>query len=47
MISRIVRHFGWTAKPKQVEAILRWVDVRPETEDPKQFIRKVTGVTRP
>jgi hypothetical protein len=42
MIGRMVRHFGWQAKPKQLEAILRWVDVRPEKEDPQQFIRKVT-----
>lgn len=42
MIGDIVKHFAWNCRPKQLEAILGWVDVVPETENPKEFIRKVT-----
>lgn len=42
MINDIAQHFGWAYRPKQLEAILGWVDVVPETENPKEFIRKVT-----
>ncbi|HZB90338.1 MAG TPA: sulfotransferase domain-containing protein [Stellaceae bacterium] len=42
MVQDIVGHFGWVCRPKQLEAILGWVDVKPQQENPKQFIRKVT-----
>lgn len=42
MIQDIIGHFGWLCRPKQLEAILGWVDVKPDQENPKQFIRKVT-----
>lgn len=42
MIRDVVRHFGWTVQPQQVDAVLKWIDVVPESEDPTKFIRKVT-----
>jgi hypothetical protein len=42
MISDVVKHFGWTVRPQQVDAIIGWVDVKPDQENPRQFIRKVT-----
>lgn len=42
LIQTVVAHFGWECKPRQLEAILGWVDVKPNQENPTQFIRKVT-----
>jgi hypothetical protein len=42
LILTILEHFNWTAEAKLIEQILRWADVRPEKEDPKAFIRRVT-----
>jgi hypothetical protein len=42
MITDVIEHFGWKIQPPQIDAILGWVDVKPEQENPKQFIRKVT-----
>lgn len=42
MIADVIDHFGWTLRKPQVDAILGWVDVKPDQENPKQFIRKVT-----
>lgn len=42
MIEKLVKHFGWTCNARQMEAILGWVDVKPDVENPRQFIRKVT-----
>ena len=42
MIGKILDHFGWTCSESSLNALLRSVDVRPQTENPKAFIRKVT-----
>lgn len=42
MVTDVVRHFGWAITNAQVEAILKWIDVVPQKEDPSAFIRKVT-----
>lgn len=42
LICKLVEHFGWTVGEKSIINILRWADVRPEKEDPRSFIRKVT-----
>lgn len=42
LIYKIVEHFGWTVGEKSIVNILRWADIRPQTEDPQAFIRKVT-----
>lgn len=41
MVVDVARHFGWTIKNGQVDAILKWIDVVPEQENPDAFIRKV------
>ncbi len=40
-IERIAEHFQWEISDQLVQNILGWADVRPETEDPKAFIRRV------
>jgi hypothetical protein len=42
MIDKILSHFGWTADAAAIEAILAQIDVRPQGEDPKRFVRKAT-----
>jgi len=42
MICGVADHFGWTVRPEQIDAILKWVDVIPHEENPDAFIRKVT-----
>ena len=42
LLAAVCEHFGWTVSDAEAAAILRWADVRPQTEDPKAFIRKVT-----
>ena len=42
MVQDVIDHFGWTIQPAQIEAILKWIDVVPERENPGAFIRKVT-----
>jgi hypothetical protein len=42
LISKLVEHFGWSVEEKSIVNILRWADIRPETENPRAFIRKVT-----
>ena len=42
MVQDIATHFGWTVGQGQVGAILKWIDVVPEEENPDAFIRKVT-----
>lgn len=42
MVRDVARHFGWGVTLGQVDAVLKWIDVRPEVEDPTKFIRKVT-----
>jgi hypothetical protein len=42
LICNIAQHFGWTIDEDSIVNILQWADIRPETEDPRAFIRKVT-----
>jgi len=42
LICKIAQHFGWTVDESATVDMLRWADIRPETEDPRAFIRKVT-----
>ncbi len=42
MVRKVAGHFGWTVGDGQVGAILKWIDVVPEEENPDAFIRKVT-----
>ena len=41
LIHKILKHFGWSCPPAQVDAILAQVDEVPEAEDQKRFIRRV------
>jgi hypothetical protein len=42
LIRAIATHFGWTVGARSVDDILQWADVRPATEDPRAFVRRVT-----
>jgi hypothetical protein len=42
LICNIAQHFGWTIDEDSIVKILQWADIRPEKEDPRAFIRKVT-----
>lgn len=42
MVQQVTDHFGWKVGQGQIGAILKWIDVVPEQEDPSAFIRKVT-----
>jgi len=42
MIRDVCRFFGWTVTEERIGHILQWADVRPETERPTEFIRRVT-----
>jgi hypothetical protein len=42
MVRNVATHFGWKVGQGQVDAILKWIDVMPEQENPDAFIRKVT-----
>jgi hypothetical protein len=41
LIQKICSHFGWQVTEAQIEEILGWADVVPDSEDKKAFIRKV------
>ncbi|HEX8387975.1 MAG TPA: sulfotransferase domain-containing protein, partial [Sphingomonas sp.] len=41
-ILAIAEHFDWEVGDRLVSDILGWADVRPETEDPHAFVRRVT-----
>lgn len=41
LIAQLARHFGMSAAPHQVAAILKWADVLPASEDPRAFVRQV------
>jgi Sulfotransferase domain len=41
LIQKLCSHFQWQVTEAQIENILRWADVVPNTEDKKAFIRKV------
>ena len=40
MIHKIQKHYGWVMHPNQVDHIIKAVDIRPEKEEPQQFVRK-------
>lgn len=40
-IRAMAAHFGWSAQPATVDAILAWADVVPAAEDPRAFVRRV------
>ena len=42
LILEISSSFGWKVNQKQIDEILSWADVRPTSENPREFIRKVT-----
>jgi sulfotransferase family protein len=42
LIGTITEHFGWGVPERAVGKILASVDIRPEKEDPRAFIRQVT-----
>lgn len=42
LIETIARAFNWSIDEELIGKILAWADVRPETENPKAFVRKVT-----
>jgi hypothetical protein len=42
LIGHLCRQFGLQARPAQVAQILGWADKRPDTENPRAFVRKVT-----
>jgi Sulfotransferase domain len=41
LIQKLCSHFQWQVTEAQIEKILGWADVVPNTEDKKAFIRKV------
>ena len=42
LLLRVAECFGWETDERSILSILRWADVRPSEENPRQFIRKVT-----
>lgn len=40
MIHKIQKHYGWLMHPNQVDHIIKAIDIRPEKEEPQQFVRK-------
>ena len=42
LIALVAERFGWRASPELVARILAWADSRPDVEDPKAFVRRVT-----
>jgi hypothetical protein len=40
-IGIVANHFGWTVSAELAKGILSWADVRPASEDPRAFVRKV------
>lgn len=42
LLRDVAAHFGWTISDHQIELILSWADVRPDTERPTEFVRRVT-----
>jgi hypothetical protein len=41
-IKKIVAHFGWKYDEQHASDVLGWADQRPDAENPKAFVRKVT-----
>jgi hypothetical protein len=42
LIKAIASHFGWKVDDQLIGHMLAWADIRPVTEDPHAFVRKVT-----
>ena len=42
MLTAVLAHFSWSIRPRQLDALLERIDVRPAAEDPHAFIRRVT-----
>lgn len=42
MLTAALAHFGWSIRPRQLDALLDHIDVRPAAENPHAFIRRVT-----
>jgi hypothetical protein len=42
LMRAICAHFNWALDDQLIGLILEWADIRPATEDPLQFVRKVT-----
>lgn len=42
LIRDVAQQFGWIVDETSIVEMLKWADVRPQTEDPTAFIRKVT-----
>lgn len=42
LIDRVLAHFGWAADEDEIASLLAEIDVRPQSEDPKRFVRKAT-----
>lgn len=42
LIRLVAQAFGWKADDQLIQRILIWADERPEKEDPRAFVRKVT-----
>jgi hypothetical protein len=42
LICSLAQHFSWKVDEDSIAEILGWADVRPQTENPHAFIRKVT-----
>lgn len=40
MIYKILKHFNWRMKPEDIDQLLARIDIRPEKEEPTQFVRK-------
>ena len=40
LVAKVLRHFGWTAAPGQIEKLMADVDVIPEGEEPTRFLRR-------
>jgi hypothetical protein len=42
LMRTVCAHFNWAIDDQLIGLILEWADIRPETEDPLKFVRKVT-----
>jgi hypothetical protein len=40
-LKQIAAHFGWSASDELIQNILSWADIRPDTENPTAFVRRV------
>jgi hypothetical protein len=40
LVHKVLKHFGWTLAPGQVDTLMEMVDQVPQTEDKMRFVRK-------